>query len=178
MRLISYIKHGRAAIGAILTPQASEFVDLGDCGLELPADMTQLLAAEGALNAAKGAVSKAPAEAVKPLAGITYLPVVPRPPKIICDELPAGAAGLRIQSRLNGKVMQDANTKDFLVDVVAALCTITECMSLEPGDVIITGTPAGVGYARTPPVFMAPGDVSEVEIEGVGVLSNPIADEV
>ena len=74
--------------------------------------------------------------------------------------------------------MQDANTKDFLVDVVAALCTITECMSLEPGDVIITGTPAGVGYARTPPVFMAPGDVSEVEIEGVGVLSNPIADEV
>ena len=84
MRLISYIKHGRAAIGAILTPQASEFVDLGDCGLELPADMTQLLATEGALNAAKGAVSKAPAEAVKPLAGITYLPVVPRPPKIIC----------------------------------------------------------------------------------------------
>ena len=93
------------------------------------------------------------------------------------DELPLGAAGLRIQSRLNGKVMQDANTKDFLWDVVEALVIITECMTLEPGDVIITGTPAGVGYARTPPVWMAPGDVCEIEIEGIGVLSNPIADE-
>jgi 2-keto-4-pentenoate hydratase/2-oxohepta-3-ene-1,7-dioic acid hydratase in catechol pathway len=66
------------------------------------------------------------------------------------DELPPGAAGLRIQSRLNGKVMQDANTDVFLWNVVEALRIITECMTLEPGDVIITGTPAGVGYARTP----------------------------
>lgn len=93
------------------------------------------------------------------------------------DELPPGAAGLRIQSRLNGQVMQDANTKDFLWDVVEALVIITECMTLEPGDVIITGTPAGVGYARTPPVWMAPGDVCEIEVEGIGTLSNPIADE-
>ena len=93
------------------------------------------------------------------------------------DELPAGCAGLRIQSRLNGKIMQDANTKDFLFDVVESLCIITECLTLEPGDVIITGTPAGVGYARTPPVWMAPGDICEIDIEGVGVLSNPIADE-
>jgi len=93
------------------------------------------------------------------------------------DELPPGAAGLRIQSRLNGQVMQDANTKDFLWDVVESLCIITECMTLEPGDVIITGTPAGVGYARTPPVWMAPGDICEIEIEGIGILSNPIADE-
>jgi 2-keto-4-pentenoate hydratase/2-oxohepta-3-ene-1,7-dioic acid hydratase in catechol pathway len=93
------------------------------------------------------------------------------------DELPAGAAGLRIQSRLNGKVMQDANTQDFLWDVVESLRIITECMTLEPGDVIITGTPAGVGYARNPPVWMAPGDVCEIEIEGIGILSNPIIDE-
>lgn len=91
--------------------------------------------------------------------------------------LPPGAAGLRIQSRLNGKVMQDANTRDFLWDVVESLCIISECMTLEPGDVIITGTPAGVGYARTPPVWMAPGDICEIEIEGIGTLSNPIADE-
>ena len=96
---------------------------------------------------------------------------------VTADELPPGAAGLRIQSRLNGQVMQDANTRDFLWDVVESLCIITECMTLEPGDVIITGTPAGVGYARTPPVWMAPGDVCEIEIEGIGVLSNPIADE-
>lgn len=93
------------------------------------------------------------------------------------DELPPGAAGLRIQSRLNGKVMQDSNTGLFLWDVVEALCIITECMTLEPGDVVITGTPAGVGYARTPPVWMAPGDICEIEIEGIGILSNPIADE-
>ena len=93
------------------------------------------------------------------------------------EELPPGAAGLRIQSRLNGKVMQDANTDVFLWNVVEALRIITECMTLEPGDVIITGTPAGVGYARTPPVWMAPGDVCEIEVEGVGILSNPIVDE-
>jgi len=93
------------------------------------------------------------------------------------DELPTGATGLRIQSRLNGKIMQDGNTKDFLWDVVETLVLITECLTLEPGDVIITGTPAGVGYARTPPVWMAPGDTIEIEVEGIGVLSNPIADE-
>lgn len=93
------------------------------------------------------------------------------------DELPPGATGLRIQSRLNGKVMQDANTDVFLWNVVEALRIITECMTLEPGDVIITGTPAGVGYARTPPVWMAPGDICEIEVEGVGILSNPIVDE-
>ena len=96
---------------------------------------------------------------------------------VTADELPAGAEGLRIQSRLNGQVMQDANTHDFLWNVREALVIITECMTLEPGDVIITGTPAGVGYARKPPVWMAPGDVCEVEIEGIGILSNPITQE-
>jgi 2-keto-4-pentenoate hydratase/2-oxohepta-3-ene-1,7-dioic acid hydratase in catechol pathway len=251
--------------------------------------MGALIAQAGGLEAARQAAAKAPAAALKPLAGVRFLPVVPRPGKIVClglnyadhakeggnarpeypsfflrgatsmtghlapiirpkastkldyeaelavvigrrarhltaadaldcvagyacfndgsirdyqrktnqwtigknfdasgpfgpwlvtpDELPAGAAGLRIQSRLNGKVMQDANTKDFLWDVAESLRIITECMTLEPGDVIITGTPAGVGYARTPPVWMAPGDICEIEIEGIGILSNPIADE-
>lgn len=94
------------------------------------------------------------------------------------DELPPAADGLRIQSRLNGQIMQDANTKNFLWGVVETLVLITECMTLEPGDVIITGTPAGVGYARKPPVFMKAGDTIEIEIDGVGVLSNPISDEV
>ena len=93
------------------------------------------------------------------------------------DELPKGAHGLQIQSRLNGKVMQNGNTHDFLWGVAETIQLITECMTLEPGDVVITGTPAGVGYARTPPVFMKPGDIIEVEIEGIGVLRNPIRDE-
>ena len=94
------------------------------------------------------------------------------------DELPPAADGLRIQSRLNGQIMQDANTRNFLWGIVETLVLITECMTLEPGDVVITGTPAGVGYARKPPVFMKAGDTIEIDIEGVGVLSNPIADEV
>ncbi len=289
MRLISYDHQGHAAIGVVKSADANEFIALNATGSSFPGDMTELLASPGGLAAVKAAVANAPAHAVKPLAGIKYLPVVPRPPKIVClglnyadhakegghekpeypsffmrgatsqvahnqpivrpkastkldyeaelavvigkharhltranaldcvagyscyndgsirdyqrktnqwtigknfdatggfgpwlvtpDELPAGAAGLRVQSRLNGKVMQDANTNDFLFNVVESLCIITECMTLEPGDVIITGTPAGVGYARTPPVWMAPGDVCEIDIEGVGVLVNTIVDE-
>ena len=73
--------------------------------------------------------------------------------------------------------MQDANTKNFLCNIVHTLVLITECMTLEPGDVVITGTPAGVGYARKPPVFMKQGDKIEIDIEGVGVLINSIQDE-
>ncbi|QWE05637.1 fumarylacetoacetate hydrolase family protein [Polynucleobacter sp. JS-JIR-5-A7] len=93
------------------------------------------------------------------------------------EELPLGCDGLNIQSRLNGQVMQKANTKDFLWGVAETIVLISECMTLEPGDVVITGTPAGVGYARTPPVFMKPGDICEIEIESIGVLRNTIADE-
>lgn len=93
------------------------------------------------------------------------------------DELPAGAAGLSIQSRLNGQVMQNANTRDMLFPVAETIVLLTECLTLEPGDVIVMGTPAGVGYARKPPVWMQQGDTVEIEIEGIGVLSNPIRDE-
>ena len=94
------------------------------------------------------------------------------------DELPEAAHGLRIQSRLNGKIMQGSNTDHFLWGVVETLVLISEVMTLEPGDVVITGTPAGVGYARTPPVFMQPGDIVEIEIDGIGILKNPIAKEL
>ena len=93
------------------------------------------------------------------------------------DELPTGCHGLNIQSRLNGQVMQNANTKDFLWGIAETIMLITECMTLEPGDVVITGTPAGVGYARNPPVFMKAGDICEIEIESIGVLRNTIVDE-
>jgi 2-keto-4-pentenoate hydratase/2-oxohepta-3-ene-1,7-dioic acid hydratase in catechol pathway len=96
---------------------------------------------------------------------------------VTADELPAGAAGLRIQTRLNGKIMQDANTSDFIFPIDDLIAKLSECMTLEPGDVIVTGTPAGVGYVRRPPVYMKDGDVCEVEIEGIGVLSNPVIDE-
>jgi len=77
---------------------------------------------------------------------------------------------------LNGRVMQDASTDQLIFSVSALVEMISVAMSLEPGDVIITGTPGGVGAARKPPVYMRPGDIFEVEIEGMGVLSNPVQD--
>jgi len=89
----------------------------------------------------------------------------------------AGESRLRIQGRLNGRVMQDANTDQLIFNVSALIELISVAMSLEPGDVIITGTPGGVGAARKPPVFMKPGDLFEVEIEGMGILSNTVQDK-
>ncbi len=96
---------------------------------------------------------------------------------LTADELAPGAAGLRIQSRLNGQVMQDANTSDMIFAVDETIELLAECMTLEPGDAIIMGTPAGVGQARTPPVWMKAGDIIEIEIEKIGVLRNPIVAE-
>jgi 2-keto-4-pentenoate hydratase/2-oxohepta-3-ene-1,7-dioic acid hydratase in catechol pathway len=96
---------------------------------------------------------------------------------VTADELPAGAVGLAIKSKLNGETMQNANTRDMLFPVDETVALLTECMTLEPGDLLVMGTPAGVGYARKPPVWMKPGDSIEIEIEGIGTLSNPIRDE-
>lgn len=96
---------------------------------------------------------------------------------VSASDLPPGAAGLQIESRLNGKVMQRDNTSNMIVSTVRALVLLSECMTLEPGDVIAMGTPAGVGYPRNPPVFMKPGDRVEIEIEHIGILSNPVAQE-
>ena len=99
------------------------------------------------------------------------------PEFVTADELPAGAAGLRLQTRLNGTVLQDANTRDMIFDVATLVSVCSEPFALQPGDIIIAGTPSGVGLARHPQVFIKAGDVCEVEIEGVGLLSNPVADE-
>ena len=96
---------------------------------------------------------------------------------VSADELPAGAAGLKIESRLNGQVMQSANTADMIFPVDETIMLLSQCMTLEPGDVLVMGTPAGVGFARTPPLWMKSGDTIEVEIEGVGLLSNSVVDE-
>lgn len=95
---------------------------------------------------------------------------------VTSDELPAGAHGLRIACRYNGETMQDGNTGDMIFPIARTIAILSEAMTLETGDVIITGTPAGVGYARKPPVFLRAGDVSEVEIEGIGTLRNPVVD--
>lgn len=96
---------------------------------------------------------------------------------VTSDELPAGAAGLKIESRLNGEVMQSSNTDNMMFTVADTIALITEAITLEPGDLLVMGTPSGVGYARKPPVFMKAGDTIEIEIEGVGLLVNPVEDE-
>ncbi len=97
------------------------------------------------------------------------------PDMVTADEIPAGGQGLRIQTRLNGETLQDANTRDMMFDVPELIRTISEVMTLLPGDIIVSGTPSGVGFARKPPIFMKAGDRCEVEVEGIGLLVNPVA---
>lgn len=99
------------------------------------------------------------------------------PSLVSADELPAGAIGLQLLTRLNGEVLQNANTKDMIFDVETLISVCSEAFALNPGDVIISGTPAGVGFARKPPIFMKDGDVVEVEVEGLGILRNKIIKE-
>jgi acylpyruvate hydrolase len=90
------------------------------------------------------------------------------------DEVP-DPANVRITTKLNGKTMQDANTDDLVFSVVRLIEYYSQFYLFQPGDVITTGSPSGVGYGRNPKLFMKAGDVVEVEAEGVGVLRNPIS---
>ncbi len=97
------------------------------------------------------------------------------PDIVTADELPKGGAPLRIMTRVNGEVMQDSNTDDLIFDVPTLVHELSKVMTLEPGDIIITGTPSGVAAGRKPPNWLKVGDVCEVEIEKIGVLRNVIA---
>lgn len=99
------------------------------------------------------------------------------PELVTSDELPPGAAGLSLRTSLNGETLQDGNTADMVFGVAELVVLLSECMTLEPGDVIITGTPAGVGWVRNPQRFMREGDVCTVEIERIGRLTNTIRQE-
>lgn len=99
------------------------------------------------------------------------------PDFVTADELPPGGAGLAMQVRLNGQLVQQANTGDMIFPVAALVARASAFMTLEPGDIIATGTPAGVGFARRPQLYMKPGDEITVEIEGIGTLVNPVQDE-
>ncbi|MFA5487596.1 MAG: fumarylacetoacetate hydrolase family protein [Candidimonas sp.] len=99
------------------------------------------------------------------------------PAVVTADALPAGAHGLDIQTRLNGEVVQSSNTRYMIHDVVELVAVLSEAITLEPGDVVVAGTPSGIGWARNPRLLMRDGDVCEVTIEGIGTLRNPIVDE-
>jgi len=82
--------------------------------------------------------------------------------------------GLSIKCRVNGETLQNSNTRNLIFNAAALVSHISQTMTLEPGDVISTGTPSGVGYVRKPPIFLKQGDVVEIEVEGIGVLRNPV----
>ena len=87
------------------------------------------------------------------------------------------ASGLRVVQRLNGELLQDGNTAELVFGVRRLVAFVSAVFTLEPGDLILTGTPSGVGIFRTPPIAMAAGDLVEIEIEGIGVLANPVVAE-
>jgi 2-keto-4-pentenoate hydratase/2-oxohepta-3-ene-1,7-dioic acid hydratase in catechol pathway len=101
----------------------------------------------------------------------TYCPM--GPVLVTADEI-LDVGTLRVQTRINGELRQDAPVKDLIFDIPRLIATISAVVRLEPGDVIATGTPAGVGIGFTPPRFLAPGDLMEVTIDGIGTLRNPV----
>jgi 2-keto-4-pentenoate hydratase/2-oxohepta-3-ene-1,7-dioic acid hydratase in catechol pathway len=108
------------------------------------------------------------------MVGKTFDTFAPAGPHLVtADEVP-DPQNLAIKLRLNGQTMQDSSTKQLIFGVGDLLAYISQVVTLEPGDLIYTGTPPGVGIARKPPVYLKGGDVVEVEIEGLGVLRNPV----
>ncbi len=96
------------------------------------------------------------------------------PELVTADEMPDGARDAILVTRVNGEIRQRSPIADMIFDVATLVSLLSEVMTLEPGDVIATGTPSGVGYARNPPAFLKSGDVCEVELEGISLLTTPI----
>jgi 2-keto-4-pentenoate hydratase/2-oxohepta-3-ene-1,7-dioic acid hydratase in catechol pathway len=108
------------------------------------------------------------------LLGKTFDSFAPLGPWIVTADGPDHARDLRVQFRLNGTTMQDSSTRHFIFSISFLIEHLSKFCTLRPGDLLFTGTPSGVGVARTPPVFLQPGDLAEVEIDGIGVLANPV----
>ncbi|HVN07651.1 MAG TPA: fumarylacetoacetate hydrolase family protein [Patescibacteria group bacterium] len=109
--------------------------------------------------------------------GKSFDTFAPLGPCLVTAESLPDPGNLRIQTILNGKQMQDGNTRDMIFDVPTLVSFLSESTTLLPGTVIMTGTPAGVGMGRTPPVWLKAGDEVSVTIEGIGTLTNPVRDE-
>jgi 2-keto-4-pentenoate hydratase/2-oxohepta-3-ene-1,7-dioic acid hydratase in catechol pathway len=99
------------------------------------------------------------------------------PELVTADELPPGIEGLTLTTTLNGEQMQEGHTDDLVFPVRTLIRMLSACMTLYPGDVVVTGTPAGVGFARKPPLWMKAGDTVEIEVQGIGKLVNTVQDE-
>src|SRR5215831_3663947 len=111
------------------------------------------------------------------MVGKTFDTFAPMGPYLVLkDEIP-DPHNLNLTTRLNGVVMQSSNTKHLIFNTFDLIAYMSQVFTLEPGDVVSTGTPSGVGFARKPPVFLKPGDEVAVEVEGIGTLMNPVVAE-
>jgi acylpyruvate hydrolase len=99
------------------------------------------------------------------------------PELVTADELPPGIVGLTLTTTLNGELMQEGRTDNLVFSIRQLIKILSECMTLHPGDVVVTGTPSGVGFARKPPLWMEAGDTVEIEVDGIGKLVNTVQDE-
>jgi 2-keto-4-pentenoate hydratase/2-oxohepta-3-ene-1,7-dioic acid hydratase in catechol pathway len=106
--------------------------------------------------------------------GKSFDTFAPLGPAIVTTDEVSDVSNLRVQCRINGETLQDSTTKELIFSPVTLISYISQVMTLEPGDVIYTGTPPGVGVARTPPRFLVNGDLVEIEIESLGILVNPV----
>ena len=111
------------------------------------------------------------------LLGKTFDTFAPFGPELVTSDEVGDPGQLRIAFRLNGQTLQDSSTRQLIFSVAELIAYISQICTLVPGDVIFTGTPPGVGFARKPPILLKAGDVAEVEIERLGVLRNPVVAE-
>ena len=112
------------------------------------------------------------------IAGKTLDTFAPLGPGLVPGSLIPDPQDLRIETRVNGTVVQSDSTASMVFGVAETIAFLSSIMTLEPGDIIATGTPAGVGFKREPPMFLQDGDVVEVAIEGVGTIRNPVVRDV
>jgi 2-keto-4-pentenoate hydratase/2-oxohepta-3-ene-1,7-dioic acid hydratase in catechol pathway len=107
------------------------------------------------------------------LSGKSLDTFAPCGPVLVVDEI-RDPQNLNLSTRVNGAILQMGNTRDMIFPVAEILAYVSQLMTLQPGDILATGTPAGVGFTRTPPIYLRAGDIVEVEIEGIGKLVNPV----
>lgn len=167
----------------LLVPQASSQLDyegelvavIGDGGRNIPLDQAlEHVAGYSVFN--DGSVRDFQRRTTQFLPGKNFDGTGGFGPEIVtADELPPGASGLRLTTTVSGEVLQDSNTDQLIFDVAHLVEAISAILTLESGDLIVTGTPNGVGAARKPPRWLVPGDIVEVTIEGVGTLRNGVA---
>jgi 2-keto-4-pentenoate hydratase/2-oxohepta-3-ene-1,7-dioic acid hydratase in catechol pathway len=182
-----FTKQSTCVVGpgdAIEVPRVSELVDYeGELAVVIGTRCRHVPAAD-ALSVVAGytivndvTVRDWQMKAVTMMIGKSFDTHGPMGPWIVTtDELPDPQV-LGLRTTVNGEVLQDGSTKDMIFDIATQIETLSTAMTLEPGDVISTGTPAGVGIVRKPPVLLTPGDVVRIEIEGIGALENPVVAE-